>query len=221
MGEMKAKIRVLIADDHPVYRRGLRQVISAAPTLELVGEADDGDAALARIREEQPHVAVLDIDMPNKGGFEVVRELDRLKSDTRVILLTMHKDEGMFNTAMDLGVKGYVLKDSAITDIVSSIEAVAAGENYISPALATYLVKRSQRRTALVELKPSISNLTPTERRILKLIAEHKTSREIAVELFISVRTVEHHRMNIGTKLDLHGSNALIKFAIENKQELV
>lgn len=218
---MKSKIRVLIADDHPVYRRGLRHVISAAPTLELVGEAEDGDAALAVIRDEQPHVAVLDIDMPHKDGFEVVRELERLKSDTKVILLTMHKEEGMFNTALDLGVKGYVLKDSAITDIVSSIEAVAVGENYVSPALATYLVKRIRRRTTLVERKPSINDLTPAERHILKLIAEHKTSREIAAELSISVRTVEHHRMNIGTKLDLHGSNALIKFAIENKQELL
>ncbi|MGH9845622.1 MAG: response regulator [Blastocatellia bacterium] len=218
---MSKKIRVVIADDHPVYRRGLGMVIAADPLIELVAEAEDGAAALARIREVAPDVAVLDVDMPHKGGFDVVRELQKLNLRTEVIFLTMYKDEGLFNTAMDLGVKGYILKDSAITDIVAGIKAVADGQNYISAPLATYLVNRSQRRAAFAQHKPSINDLTPTERRILKLIAEHKTSREIAEELFISVRTVERHRLNICTKLDLHGSNALLKFALENKQQLL
>lgn len=218
---MKTDIRVMIADDHPVYRRGLSMVIAADPALQVVAEAEDGAAALERIRETEPDVAVLDVDMPHKDGFEVVREMQRLNLHTEVIFLTMYKDEGLFNTAVDLGVKGYVLKDSAITDIVSGIKAVAAGQNYISAPLATYLVKRSQRRVAFAQQKPSINNLTSTERRILKLIAGHKTSRDIAVELFISVRTVERHRLNICAKLDLHGSNALIKFALENKQQLL
>lgn len=122
---------------------------------------------------------------------------------------------------MDLGVKGYILKDSAVTDIVASIKAVAAGENYISAPLATYLVNRSRRRAAFAQQKPSINDLTPTERQILKLIAEHQTSPQIAAELFISVRTVERHRLNIGTKPDLHGSNALLTSALENKQQLL
>jgi DNA-binding NarL/FixJ family response regulator len=218
---MSNKIRVVIADDHPVYRRGLSMVIAADSRIELVAEAEDGRAALARIREATPDVAVLDVDMPHIGGFDVMRELQKLKLQTEVIFLTMYKDEGLFNTAMDLGVKGYILKDSAVTDIVASIKAVAAGENYISAPLATYLVNRSQRRAAFAQQKPSINNLTPTERRILKLIAEHKTSPQIAAELFISVRTVERHRLNIGAKLDLHGSNALLRFALENKQQLL
>ena len=218
---MSKKIRVVIADDHPVYRRGLGLVIAADPGIELVAEADDGASALARIREATPDVAVLDVDMPHKGGFDVVRELQKLKLQTKVIFLTMYKDEGLFNTAMDLGVNGYILKDSAVTDIVASIKAVAAGENYISAPLTTYLVNRSRRRSAFVGQKPSINDLTPTERHILKLIAEHKTSPEIAAELFISVRTVERHRLNIGTKLELHGSNALLTFALENKQQLL
>jgi DNA-binding NarL/FixJ family response regulator len=122
---------------------------------------------------------------------------------------------------MDLGVKGYVLKDSAIGDIVASVKMVAAKQNYISQPLATYLVNRSRRLTDFVQHTPSINDLTPTERRILQLIADHKTSREIAAELFISVRTVERHRLNICDKLNLHGSNALIRFALENKQQLL
>jgi DNA-binding NarL/FixJ family response regulator len=218
---MKSEIRIVIADDHPVYRRGLSLTITADPALKIVAEAEDGEAALKQIRAEEPDVAVLDVDMPLKGGFDVVRAMQPLNLYTSVVFLTMHKDEGLFNTAMDLGVKGYVLKDSAITDIVASIKAAATGQNFISAPLMTYLVNRSHRLASFVEQKPSINDLTPTERRILKLIAEHKTSREIADQLFISVRTVERHRLNIGEKLDLHGSNALLTFALENKQHLL
>ena len=214
------ELRVIIADDHPVFRRGLHMIIEGEPALNVVAAAEDGQAALAQIREHQPDVAVLDVDMPNGGGFEVVREMQQLNLHTQVIFLTMYKDEGLFNKAMDLGVKGYVLKDSAIDDIVAGIKAVAAGQNFISQPLSTYLVNRSRRVAAFVEQTPGINNLTPTELRILRFVAEHKTSREIAAQLFISVRTVERHRLNICDKLNLHGSNALIRFALENKQAL-
>jgi DNA-binding NarL/FixJ family response regulator len=218
---MTTELRILIADDHPVFRRGLRMIIEADASLKVVAEAEDGITALARIKEEEPDVAVLDVDMPQGGGFEVVRDLQKLNLHTEVIFLTMYKDEGLFNRAMDIGVKGYVLKDSAIGDIVASLKAVAAGQNYISQPLATFLVNRSRRLATFVQQTPSINDLTPTERRILRFIAAHKTSREIAAELFISVRTVEHHRANICVKLDLHGSNALIKFAVAHKSELL
>src|SRR5262245_34425750 len=218
---MKTEIRIVIADDHPVYRRGLSLTIAADPALKIVAEAEDGEAALKHIRAEEPDVAVLDVDMPLKGGFDVVRAMRQLNLHTTVVFLTMHKDEGLFNTALDLGVKSYVLKDSAITDIVASIKAAAAGQHYISSPMTTFLINRSQRASVLAKEKPSLQNLTPTERRILKLIAESKTSREIADQLFISVRTVERHRLNIGVKLDLRGSNALLKFALENKQQLL
>jgi len=218
---MQKEITVVIADDHPVFRRGLRMIIEADAGLKIVAEAEDGVAALASIRESEPDVSVLDVDMPGSGGFDVVRELQKLNLHTQIIFLTMYKDEGLFNKAMDLGVKGYILKDSAIADIVAGIKAAAAGQNYISPPLMTFLVKRSTRRSELVQQQPSINDLTPTERRILTLIAEQKTSRDIAAELFISIRTVERHRLNICTKLDIHGSNALLKFALENKQQLL
>jgi len=218
---MTTEIRIVIADDHPVFRRGLRMIIEADASLKVVAEAEDGLSAVARIKEAEPDVAVLDVDMPQAGGFEVVRELQKLNLCTEIIFLTMYKDEGLFNKAMDMGVKGYVLKDSAIADIVASVKMVAAGQNYISQPLATFLVNRSRRMTTFSERIPSINDVTPTERRVLRLIADHKTSREIAEQMFISVRTVERHRLNICAKLYIQGSNALIKFALENRQELI
>jgi len=217
---MNNLIRVIIADDHPIFRKGLLQVISAEPKFKIIGEADDGDAALKVIEEMQPDVAILDVDMPNKDGFAVARTIIERRLPVEVIFLTMHKNESLFNAALNLGVKGYVLKDSALADIVNSIKAVGSGENFISPGLSTFLVKRSRRSDLLTAATPTVKDLTPTERRILKLIGEYKTSKEIAEQLFISIRTVEHHRGNIATKLELHGSHALIKFALENKSDL-
>ena len=137
-----------------------------------------------------------------------------------VVFLTMHSEEEIFQAAMDLGVKGYVLKDSAVTDIVQSIKTVAAGRPYLSPALSALLLHRRRRADELDQAQPGLHDLSPMERRVLKLIAEDKTSREIAEELFISPRTVETHRSNICKKLNLHGSLALIKFALTHKSEL-
>lgn len=218
---MNDGIKVLIADDHPVFRRGLCMIISADPRLEIVAEAGDGTEAVTRIRECEPDVVVLDVNMPGQTGFDVVREMRSLDLTANVIFLTMHKDEAMFNTALDLGVKGYLLKESAIDDIVEGIKTVARGENFISPQMTTFLFNRSRRTAAFAEKKPTINDLTQTERRILKLIADEKTSREIADTLFTSIRTVERHRQNICDKMDIHGSNALMKFAIANKEQLL
>jgi DNA-binding NarL/FixJ family response regulator len=217
---MSPEIKILIADDHPVFRAGLRQIIEMTPDLKVVAEAGDGPAALERIRQHSPHVAVLDVDMPGMDGFEVVRALQQEKLAAGIVFLTMHKDEDIFNEAMNIGVSGYVVKDSAVTDIVASIRSAAAGRPFISPALSFYLLNRTQRSTNLTREKPGIQQLTPTERRILKLLAENKTSREIAAELFVSHRTIENHRANICQKLGLSGNNALLKFALENKSQL-
>jgi DNA-binding NarL/FixJ family response regulator len=137
-----------------------------------------------------------------------------------VIFLTMHKDEMHFNEALDLGVRGYLIKDNAAADVVNCIRAVAAGEDYISPSLSTHLLNRRSRAATLARQQPGINDLTATERRILVLLAEYKTSREIASELCVSIRTIENHRANICTKLDLHGTHALARFAIQHKSEL-
>ncbi|MFL6211962.1 MAG: response regulator [Pyrinomonadaceae bacterium] len=213
-------MRILIADDHPIFREGLRKVIEREPDFEVVAEATDGATALAALRALRPEVAVLDIDLPQLDGFEVVRTLRREALPTGVVFLTMHNDEEMVNEALDLGVSGYVVKDSAVTDIVASVRAAAAGQHFFSPSIAGYLVQRRARATELAARKPGLNELTPTERRILRLIAENKTSREIATELFISHRTVENHRANICQKLDLRGSHALLKFALEHKSQL-
>ena len=217
---MNTELKILIADDHPLVRKGLKDTIETDTHLRVVGEAEDGETALARIQELKPDIAVVDIDMPRVDGFELVRRLRALRIETEVIILTMHSKEDLFNEAMSLGVKGYVLKDSLINEVVAGIKAVAAGRHYISPSLSSYLINRSARAGTLAQQKPSLNDLTPTERRILKLIADYKTSKEIADELCIHYRTVENHRTNICQKLDLHGSHALMKFALKHQAEL-
>ena len=218
---MKDEITVLIADDHPVFRRGLNMILASEKRLRIVAEAADGAEALTAIKEHEPDVAVLDVNMPALTGFEVVREMRRLNLATEVLFLTMNKDEAMFNTALDLGVNGYVLKESAIDDIAAGIKKVAAGRNFISPPLAAFLINRRRRAAAFVAARPGIHSLTATEQRVLKLIAEDQTSRAIGELLFISVRTVERHRLNICTKLEIRGSNGLLKFAVANKEQFI
>jgi DNA-binding NarL/FixJ family response regulator len=216
---MTAQIAVLIADDHPIFRKGLRQIIESDPGLKIVAEAEDGASALDLIRRCRPQVAVLDIDMPQKDGFAIAREVRASQSNVALIFLTMHKDERLFNAALDLDIKGYVLKDSASSEIVSSIKAVAAGHTYVTPVLTDYLLNR-RHAGVLAEQQTGLSSLTEAERRVLKLVAAYKTSKEIADELFISVRTVDRHRANITTKLDLRGTHALLQFALEHKSQL-
>src|SRR5262249_2402439 len=140
----------------------------------------DGEEALRKIDQFLPKVAVLDIDMPKLDGFGVAREITKRKLAVEIVFLTIHKAEDLFNDAMDLGAKGYLLKESAISEIVDSIKAVASGNHYLSPAISSYLIRRKTRAEDLIKEKPSLDTLTPTERRILLLIAADKTSKEIA-----------------------------------------
>jgi len=209
----------MIADDHPIFRKGLREVIEDDPGLDLVAEAADGAAAFECVQTLRPDVAVMDIGMPKQDGFAVARAARELALPVAIVFLTMYKEEDVFNRALNLGVKGYVLKDSAAAEIVDGIKAVAAGGHYISPIVSSYLVTRSARAADLAN-GTGLGSLTRTERRILKLIADTKSSKEIGHELFVSPRTVDNHRANICLKLNLHGSNALLKFALEHKSEL-
>lgn len=217
---MNNEIRIVIADDHPLIRTGLRIEIEKFPGLKIVAEAEDGEAALDQIQNLKPEVAILDVKMPHLSGFEVLQTIQAKKLPVAVIILTVHKDERFLNAALDKGAKGYVLKESATTEIIAAIKAVAAGENYVSPALSTYLVNQRKQAISLAKQMPNLRDLTPTELRVLRLIADKKTSKEIADQMYISEHTVNKHRENISRKLDLHGKNALHDFAIEHKAEL-
>jgi DNA-binding NarL/FixJ family response regulator len=211
---MSEEISLLIADDHPIFRRGLRAVIESDPALKIVGEADNGEQALAEIERLEPDIAVLDADMPQMDGLTVARLIQEKNLPTLPLFLTMHKDEAIFNAALDADVKGFVIKDSAATDIIVCIKAVAKGRRFFSHALSDFLLNRRERQASPLEL------LTVSERRVLRLIANAKTTKEIAEELFISPRTVDHHRANISSKLDLKGKNALLTFALTNKHNI-
>ncbi|MBN1448640.1 MAG: response regulator transcription factor [Bacteroidetes bacterium] len=208
------RINVVIADDHPVVRMGLRQVIGHDPRIRILAEAENGRQAMEAIFLHQPHVAVLDIEMPEMSGIDVMRRLRKEDCQTRIIVLTIHDNETIFESVVELGALGYILKDSAMTDILRAIHRVAAGEYHISPTLP------SNSRTGSVlldELQSRLAVLTPSERRVLDLIARNHSSADIAERLHVSPRTVTHHRENICAKLDLHGSHALLRFALENQ----
>ena len=186
----------------------------------MAGEADDAEAALKLAQETRPDIIVLDVNLPRMSGLELAGVLQTKKCSAGLVVLTMLKDEQVFNQAMNLGVKGFVLKENAAGEILSCMASVAAGEPYVSPSLTSLLLRRRSRAENLAAHTPTLADLTTAERRILKAIAQKKTTKEIASELFISPRTVESHRANISTKLSLKGSNSLLQFALEHRDAL-
>jgi DNA-binding NarL/FixJ family response regulator len=217
---MKKPITVLIADDHPIFRKGLCEVLREDPSIKLVADVADGAAALQKIRELKPQAAVLDVDMPQMNGLEVAKKISEFELPVAVVMLTMHKEEMLFNEAMNAGILGFVLKENAASDLLGCIHAVVAGEAFISPSLSSFLLNRKTGAQQLIENKPELETLTPAERRILKFIAEDLTSKEIADRLGISPHTVENHRAKICERLNLRGSHSLLKFAYDNKSRL-
>ena len=216
---MAVETKIIVADDHPIFRQGLIQVIEKEFGFRVVADADNGKDALELIKNHLPDVAVLDLDMPEIDGFGIASEIQKLNLPVKIVILTMHKDELHFNQAIDLGVSGYVIKDGAAHEVINCIKTVKSGQAYFSPILSTFLLNRG-RRAANAQTQFGLGDLTPTERRVLFLLSELKTSREIAAELSISPRTVDNHRANICSKLDLQGSHALTKFALQHKGEL-
>jgi len=213
-------IKIFIADDHPIFRSGLRQLIETAPQMAVIGEAKDGAEAIERLLASPADVALLDIDMPKADGFEVLTALREKGMTLQIVFLTMHKDEQFLNAALDLGVKGFLVKDSAADEVLDCINAVINGEEFISPQLTSLLLKRLRHAQENPARPSLLDQLTPTECKVLKLIAQFKTSKEIAAELFMGVRTVEQHRLNISEKFNLKGRHALVKFVTENFDQL-
>lgn len=212
---MTDAITIIIADDHPLFRKGVADMIRGDSAMRVVGEASNGEQALQLIRSLRPRIVVLDFEMPKLTGLDVVRTLAAESSATAAVLLTMHEGTDMLQTALGGGVRGYVSKESAANEILTCLHLVAAGRTYISASL--------QHKRGGGGTPPAASGLreiTPAERNVLKLIAQNRTTREIAETLKISPKTVENHRSKICQKLGVTGNNALVRFVLDHLGEL-
>jgi two-component system response regulator NreC len=204
-------MRILLADDHTLVRAGVRKILEAQPEVGDVAEVADGEAALQALQQQPADVLVLDLTMPGLDGFEVLKRAKELMPDLMVLVLTMHANPEYVARAVQAGADGYLLKDSAVDDLVAGIQSVAAGRAYYSPAVQRAL-------TDLARARPvgprSLGALTEREREVLRMVAEGQTTKEIAQRLDISERTVESHRANLMRKLDLRSVARLTQFAI-------
>ncbi len=216
---MSDVIRLLLADDHPVVRRGLKASIEDDDSLRVVAEAVDGNDALRQMIQHKPDIAVLDIDMPGLNGLGVAREATAQNLGTRIIFITFHADEDLMRTAMEVGGRGYLLKGSETDEVTAAIHAVHAGRTYIGSTMAAILLKQNSDGN-LSGQAFDISALTPTEKKILRLIADGLSSKEIGDELSVHYRTVENHRTNMCRKLNIEGANALARFALQHRAAL-
>jgi DNA-binding NarL/FixJ family response regulator len=217
---MSESVRIIIADDHAVVRKGLRDIVEEVPGFAVVAECSDGEAALKAIAAERPDVVLLDVDMPGKDGLSVLRALKDEASKPEFVLLTMHGREDLLRAAFDLGAKAYVVKGGTLLDVVDAIHAVRAGRPFISSSLSASLLTKKDDARPPDEPPPALEALTAAERRVLRLIADFKSSKEIADELGIHYRTVENHRTAIAGKLGLTGSHALVRFAAQHRDRL-
>ncbi|MEG9430912.1 response regulator transcription factor [Terriglobus sp. ADX1] len=215
---MSDVIRVLLADDHPVVRRGLKATIEDDEHLQVIAEAADGNDALRLIEEIRPAVAILDIDMPGLNGLGVAREVTQRSLKTRIIFMTFHADEDLMRAAMDVGGKGYLLKGSETEEVCAAIHAVNAGRTYIGSTMAAVLLNQKAETAGSTSLNLKV--LTLTEKKVLRLIADGLSSKEIGDELGIHYRTVENHRTNMCRKLEIEGANALARFALQHRAAL-
>jgi len=212
-------VRIVIAEDHPLFRDGLRRALTR-DGLCVVAEASDGRRALELIRSQAPDVAILDIGLPGMDGCSVARTIREERLPVELVFLTVCDEIEVFEQALEWDVKGYLLKDSTADEIERCVRAAAAGQNFVSPALATHLVQRTRRMERFERSVPELQRLTAQERAILKRIAQHKGSKEIAAEMGISPKTVDAHRANICQKLGLHGNHVLSRFAWQHRDAL-
>jgi DNA-binding NarL/FixJ family response regulator len=211
-------IRILIADDHVLVREGLKRMLASNPEFEIVGEAQDGDEAVNKVRDLKPDVILLDITMPHRGGIESIRAILNASSATRVLVLSMHEDQEFVVSSLREGALGYVAKSADSGDLERAIREVSAGRVYLSPTVSSAVVDllRKDEPEAEPVLEP-IDKLTPREREVLRLVADGLSSREIAVALKIGQKTVETHRANIAQKLKLKSVAEMVRFAVRYK----
>lgn len=207
-------IKILLVDDHPVVRQGLRQVLEGNPEFTVVGEAADGKGALELADQLQPDVAILDLALPGLNGLEVARRIQQRQPKTRILILSMHNSEAYVLEAMNKGVLGYVLKESATKDLIHAVKEVAAGRRYLSPPLSEQKIQEYSERITSSSLDP-YDALTDREREVLHMLAEGQNRGEIAASLSISPRTFDTHRTNLMRKLNLRSQMDLVRFAMQ------
>jgi len=208
------KIRILLADDHTVMRRGLRLLLESRPEFGVVAEASDGRQAVEQAEATQPDVAVMDIAMPNLSGIEAAQRINAAWPQIAIVILSMHSDEGYVLRALKAGARAYILKNSAEADLIRAVRTVAEGKSFFSPVISKMLLEDYVRQVREKQVEDSYDLLTPREREILQLLAEGKTNKEVATVLGLSPHTVETHRGNILEKLNLHGVPELIMYAV-------
>ena len=212
---MENKLRIVLADDHTILREGLRALLSADPNFDIVGEAEDGRAAVRCVEKLEPNLLLMDLSMPRMSGMDAISEIKRRYSETKIIALTVHKTEEYLLTTLQAGVDGYVLKDATHDELVMAIHNVMAGKRYLSPGISEKVIEGYLEGKEGSLSGSSWQKLSQREREVLKLIAEGYKNKEIAEDLCISLKTVEKHRANLMKKLDLHNAAGLTVYAVE------
>jgi two-component system, NarL family, response regulator NreC len=207
-------IRILLADDHTIMRRGLRLLLESQPEFAVVAEASDGRQAVEQAEATRPDVALVDIAMPNLSGIEAAQRIAMSLPQVAIVILSMHSDEGYVLRALKVGAKGYLLKDSAESDLIEAIKSVCKGRTFFSPEISKMLVEDYIREIRTRGVEDSYDLLTSREREILQLLAERKSNKEIAQALNLSPYTIETHRRNLQEKLNLHSLAELILYAV-------
>jgi two-component system response regulator DegU len=215
---MKTATKIVIADDHPLFLYGVKQLLESIENVVIAAEFNSGGEVFSFIEKEKPDIALLDIRMPECTGLEIAEKISSSGIETKVVLLTMFKNLNYFYKAVSFGVKGYLLKDRAVTELYSALNKIISGDVFISPELQEMVLKKKLGYKSEQALLNSLNSLTKAERNILKLLSQWKSTKEIADKLFISERTVSNHRNHISDKLNLKGTNHLVRFAIENKE---
>ena len=210
------KTRIVIADDHEVVRKGLRAILEAHPGWEVCGEAADGRSAVEKAEELRPDVIVVDIGMPHLNGLEATRQILKNQPDTKVLILSVYESEQLVEEVLDAGARGYVLKSDASRDLVRAIEELQRNHTFFTSRVGQLVLETYLGRRAHGKMKGGSSPLTPREREVVQLLAEGKSSKEVAVALNLSVKTAETHRANIMRKLDVHSISELVLYAVKN-----
>ena len=211
------KIRILLVDDHTLFRQGVKNLLSSESDMEVAGEVANGADAMEKAREVKPDVVLMDIGMPGFSSFEATRQIKKERPETKVLFLTMYDDEDYLVEGMEVGGSGYVLKDSPAAQLLAAIRDVNRGGSFLSPRMLAQLMDNFRSRVKSAVRTPRFATLTAREKEVLKMLAEGQSVKEIACGLNLSVKTIEAHKFNLMRKLDIHNKAQLVQYAIQKK----